>query len=273
LKFRFSEDFIIDTDRAPWSVEGLRVAFFGAPGSGKSLTCAVLVEQFLDQGGTVVIFEPRYEWETLKQNYPVQVAGGPYADLPLAPNQYRLYAEAVVKNGLSLVVNTGDREVLRYYRDYGLDVKATQLLNIPVGSWLVIYAGKAETVTITEKRKTPHGAETPKLEYTAPVTAEIQQTVSELARMLEAELEKARLEESELEKAKRRASELESRVAELQEKLKVKETLTEIFSGVKVNGELKERIFEPEKRLKELESENAALKAEVEKNRRVPWTG
>jgi len=29
----------------------------------------------------------------------------------------------------------------------------------------------------------------------APVTAEIQQTVSELARMLEAELEKARLEE------------------------------------------------------------------------------
>ena len=150
-----------------------------------------------------------------------------------------------------------------------MDVKATQLLNIPVGSWLVIYAGKAETVTITEKRKTPHGAETPKLEYTAPVTAEIQQTVSELAKMLKAELEKARLEESELEKARRRISELESLVAELQEKLKVKETLTEIFSGVKVNGELKERIFELEERLKELESENVALRAEVEKNRRV----
>jgi hypothetical protein len=110
MKFKLSDSFEMDSSKFPWSVEGLRIGFFGMPGSGKGHTCAIFIEQFLEQGGTVVIFEPRYEWETLKQKFPVQVAGGPYADVPLVPSQYRLYAEAVAKNGISIIFNTGDLE-------------------------------------------------------------------------------------------------------------------------------------------------------------------
>lgn len=342
MKFRLSAAFLVDSTKHPWSVEGLRIGFFGMPGSGKGYTCAILVEQFLDQGGTLVIFEPRYEWETLKQKYPVQVAGGPYADVPLVSSQYRLYAEAIVKNGISIIFNTGDleeeqlikfaeglirwilkleettrrplmlvieesqeyaprtaegriappwvykrmvkqfkdcftqgrklninpviisqrpqelnftirmlcnvsffgkfapqdigyidRECLKYYRERGVPIKPDQLLDLPLGKWLVIYAGKATTIRLTTKRKTPHGAVTPKLEYTAPVSTEIQKTVSDLAKTVQQALEREAAEESEMARLKRKVKGLEKALTERDDKIK------ELNTALTVAGKLK----------------------------------
>lgn len=105
MKFQFSEDLIVDTEQEPWKSEGLRVAFYSAPGTRKSYTAAAcVVEPFLDAGGTVVIFQPRSEWHTLKQRYgSVVVVGGPFQDIPLAVKHAKVYAEAIVLKGVSMV--------------------------------------------------------------------------------------------------------------------------------------------------------------------------
>lgn len=65
--FRFSEEFVIDTDVEPWRREGSRIAMLGDPRSGKSWNNSLVAEQFLAQGGNVVIFQPRDEHFTLKK--------------------------------------------------------------------------------------------------------------------------------------------------------------------------------------------------------------
>jgi len=361
MKFRLSDGFIVDSSEFPWSVEGLRMGFFGMPGSGKGHTCAIFIEQFLEQSGTVVIFEPRYEWETLKERFPVQVAGGPYADVPLVSSQYRLYAEAVVKNGISIIFNTGDleeeelvkftegfikwllkleettrrpimlvieesqeyapktaeghilppwtykrmikqfkdcftqgrklnvnpiiitqrpqelnftirmlcnvslfgkfaaqdigyidRECLKPYRERGIHVKSDMLLDLPLGKWLAIHAGKAETISVTEQRKTPHGAITPKLEYVAPVSSEIKKTVTDLSKVLLEAIEKQKAEESEVEKQKRKNKELEQKLGEKDEEIK------ELNIALKVAGSQK-----PQTVLQKVGREDSEIKAFV----------
>ena len=109
--FRFNEEFSIDTESEPFRREGLRVGLYGAPGSTKSYTAAAfLVEPFLEQKGTIIIFQPRAEWHTLKSRWPdVQVCGGPYnQDVPFVAAHPKLYAEAVVEHGISLVFYTAD---------------------------------------------------------------------------------------------------------------------------------------------------------------------
>lgn len=111
--------FIIDSDMEPWRSEGIRAALYSAPGTGKSYTVAAcFVEPFLDQGGVTVIFEPRSEWHTLKETYgSVLVAGGPFQDVPLAVNSARVYAEAVIKHGVSIVFDFSeieDRDLVRF---------------------------------------------------------------------------------------------------------------------------------------------------------------
>lgn len=111
MKFKFSEKFQIDTSQEPYKTEGLRVGWYGAPGSGKSYgVAACLIEPLLEQGGTVVVFEPRAEWETLREKFQVVVAGGPFKDIPIVTSQPKLYADAVVNNGVSIIFNTGDIE-------------------------------------------------------------------------------------------------------------------------------------------------------------------
>jgi len=103
----------IDTDLEPFKNEGLRVGLFGGPGSGKSYRAAATwVEPFLEQGGTVVIIEPRAEYHTLKVKYPdVQVIGGPYlADVPFSTSHPKLYADAVVQQGISMIFYTGGQD-------------------------------------------------------------------------------------------------------------------------------------------------------------------
>jgi hypothetical protein len=111
MKFRLSSTFAIDTDLAPWKTEGLRIGLWGGSGCGKSNTAALFAEQFLSQGGTVVIFEPRAEYHTLKEKWDVVVCGGPYAkDIDFIPSSPATYAKAVVEQGVSIIFYTTDVE-------------------------------------------------------------------------------------------------------------------------------------------------------------------
>jgi len=107
MKFRFSSDFVVDSDVEPWRHEGLRVAMLGGPGSGKSWNNSLLAEQFLQQGGTVVIFQPRDEYFTLKEMFDILSVGGVHAkDMDFALTSPSLYAKAVVQDGISMIFYT-----------------------------------------------------------------------------------------------------------------------------------------------------------------------
>jgi len=107
MKFRFSSDFVVDSDVEPWRREGLRGAMLGGPGSGKSWNNSLLAEQFLQQGGTVVIFQPRDEYFTLKEKFDVLSVGGVHAkDMEFALTSPSLYAKAVVEDGISMIFYT-----------------------------------------------------------------------------------------------------------------------------------------------------------------------
>jgi hypothetical protein len=107
MKFRFSSDFVVDSDVEPWRREGLRVAMLGGPGSGKSWNNSLLAEQFLQQGGTVVIFQPRDEYFTLKEKFDVLSVGGVHAkDMEFALTSPSLYAKAVVEDDISMIFYT-----------------------------------------------------------------------------------------------------------------------------------------------------------------------
>ena len=111
MKFRFSPDFVIDSDAEPFCREGLRIGNFGGPGSGKSHNNALVIEQFLTQGGTVVIFQPRDEYFTLKEKFDILSVGGVHAkDIDFALTSPATYAKAVVENGISMIFYTSDVE-------------------------------------------------------------------------------------------------------------------------------------------------------------------
>ncbi len=373
MKFSFSRDFMIDTSEEPWRSEGLRTGVYANPGAGKSYTVALLVEQWLDQGGTVVVFEPRAEWHTLRQHYPIQVVGGPFLqDVPLVASESALYARVVVEQGVSLVFYTGDiedeeklvefttkfiqqvlrlqekhhrplllvveeaqefsprsaqghiappwvysrmtkafkdcftqgrklnicpvaisqrpqevnftirqlanlvwfggfsaqdvgyldKEVFAHFRKNGVDVKAQDLLGVGRGEWLVIVGKRTHKVKVTEKRKTPHGADTPTLDYVQPVGEEVQRAVSALGEQLKAMLEKRAVEESELEKSKHRVRDLEKEVEDLQGKIKLGRDLRTLLQPQNGTDHLKE--------LEELQSTIKGFKAEADaKGRQV----
>lgn len=111
MKFRFSADFVVDSDVEPWCREGLRIAMLGGPGSGKSWNNSLVAEQFLSQGGTVVIFQPRDEYFTLKEKFDVLSVGGVHAkDMDFVLTKPSMYAKAVVHDGISMVFYTSGQE-------------------------------------------------------------------------------------------------------------------------------------------------------------------
>ena len=311
MLFRFGE-LVIDSEKETWRSEGIRIGFYSAPGTRKSYTVAAcIVEPFLDAGGTVVIFEPRSEWHTLKQRFEsIVVVGGPFQDVPLAVNQARVYAEAIVQNGVSMVFDfseTDERDLVKFSAEllqriytlqnvtrrplllfleeiseyapfrstgklvepwvydrmksrivkiatqgrplgfnltftsqrpaqldftirmmanlsfYGkfhpkdlTDIKevlsaykipakemAEKCVNMLHGTWIAITAEEATFTSIDAKRTTPHGADTPKLEYVAPRTEETRRTLTNLAKTITEALERERLEESLVDKLKK----------------------------------------------------------------------
>ena len=111
MKFRFSEDFVVDSDVEPWRREGLRVAMLGGPGSGKSWNNSLIAEQFLTQEGTVIIFQPRDEYFTLKEKFDVLSVGGVHAkDMDFVLTKPSMYAKAVVHDGISMIFYTSAAE-------------------------------------------------------------------------------------------------------------------------------------------------------------------
>ena len=140
MKFSFNEELAIDPSTEPFSREGLRIGLYGAPGSTKSYTAAAFaIEPFLDQGGTVIIFQPRAEWHTLKARFPdIQVIGGPFnQDVPFAASHPKLYADAVVEQGISMIFYTpdvDDEEKLINFVDKFLDyvMKAEEVKHRPL---------------------------------------------------------------------------------------------------------------------------------------------
>ena len=111
MKFRFSKDFVVDSDVEPWRREGLRMAMLGGPGSGKSWNNSLVAEQFLTQGGTVIIFQPRDEYFTLKEKFDVLSVGGVHAkDMEFALTAPSVYAKAVVEDGVSMIFYTSAAE-------------------------------------------------------------------------------------------------------------------------------------------------------------------
>jgi hypothetical protein len=95
----------------PWRREGLRIAMLAGPGSGKSWNNSLLAEQFLQQGGTVVIFQPRDEYFTLKEKFDILSVGGVHAkDIEFALTSPSLYAKAVVEEGISMIFYTSSVE-------------------------------------------------------------------------------------------------------------------------------------------------------------------
>jgi hypothetical protein len=111
MKFQFSEKLIINSDVAPWRREGLRIAMLGGPGSGKSWNNSLIAEQFLKQGGTVIIFQPRDEYFTLKEKFDVLSVGGVHGkDIEFALTSPSIYAKAVVEDGISMIFYTSDVE-------------------------------------------------------------------------------------------------------------------------------------------------------------------
>ena len=111
MKFRFSQGFIFDSDVEPWRREGLRIGMLGGPGSGKSWNNSLIAEQFLQQGGTVVIFQPRDEYFTLKEKFDVLSVGGVHAkDVEFALTSPSVYAKAVDEDGISMIFYTSAAE-------------------------------------------------------------------------------------------------------------------------------------------------------------------
>lgn len=341
MKFHFNGT-EIDTDSKPFNSEGLRGLFAAFSGHGKSYTVALVVEQWLDQGGTVVIFEPIAEWHTLKQKYPIQVVGGPHAqDIPLVESEPELYAKAVVEKGISMVFYTRDihdqeklvdfvckfidklmrleelhhrpililleeaheyaptsakgqlappwvynrmikvfvdcytqgrklnlcpisatqrpqllnftirqqcnfvwfgkfspqdanyidKEVLKSFRERGHDITGKDLVSLEKGEWFLVAGDQTKKIKITDKRKTPHGADTPKLDYVAPVDSSVKAAVSSLGETLKEMIQKHAEELSEHEQLKKDKKNLEERVERLQEKVKLGVDLKDLFKG------------------------------------------
>lgn len=349
MKLRLNKDFIIDSNSAPWNVEGIRICLFGGPGSGKSWSASLLAEQWLHQGGTLVVFEPRSEYHTLKEKFDVVVFGGVYGkDMDFLPITPKVYAKALVEDGVSMVFYTSDiekeeklisftatfikhvlklqeihkrpillimeeaqeyaplstrgrqappwiygrmikafkdcflqgrklnvstiavsprpqeinftirqlanltfygkfspqdigyidRECFKYYRQKGEHTqaaiyKANDLLDLTTGKWLIIMGKTAKFMEVTEPRITRHGAETPKLTYTAPRKQKTKRSMQSLAQTLKQALKKEQTEQSELEKQKRKTKQLEKTLTEQDKELERMRTALEVAGKIK----------------------------------------
>jgi hypothetical protein len=333
----------IDTEQEPWRSEGFRTAFYSAPGTRKSYTVAAcILEPILKEGGTVVIFEPKSEWHTLKQKYPVIVVGGPFQDIPLAVNHAKVYAESVVKHGVSMVFDfteIEDKDLVRFAAEFlarlytlenvarrtiflffeelteycpysvkgknvepwvyermsarivkiatqgrslGINIAATsqrpaqlnytvrmmmnlsfygkfhpkdlsdisevlsayklptsvkqmaeKCVNMPHGSWLAITSETATLMHIEAKRETAHGADTPRIDYTAPISGEVQQTMTDLAGTIKDALAKEAEEETQVVRLRNEVKSLKKEIGEQKEEIK------ELNIALKVAGSQK----------------------------------
>ena len=75
--------------------EGLRAVILGRSGSGKSYLAARMVEELIQLGFTVVIFDVEGEWWTLSEKYNVIIVG---RTVPLVPEASEEYVDVILNN-------------------------------------------------------------------------------------------------------------------------------------------------------------------------------
>lgn len=91
-------------------------AILGIRDSGKSYTAIALAEKLFDAGIPFVAFDPIGRWRFLRvpghgMGYPVVVAGGMAADIPLTADSAVKIVRAAMEAGVSLVVDLYDMEI------------------------------------------------------------------------------------------------------------------------------------------------------------------
>ncbi|MDH7478079.1 MAG: DUF87 domain-containing protein [Candidatus Bathyarchaeota archaeon] len=372
MKFKLSEKFVVDSDVEPWRREGLRIVVLGGPGSGKSWNNSLLAEQFLLQGGTVIIFQPRDEFFTLKEKFDIVCVGGVHVkDMEFVLTSPSIYAKAVVEDGISMIFYTSgldeeklvdwvsrfiehtltlqekhkrplllileeaheyaprspsghiarpwiynrmvksvkdvftqgrklnivgvassqrppelnftvrqlanltfygrfsdqdigyiDKECLKYVRMQGIDIDASNLLNLGLGEWLVIMGKESRFIKVTHPRFTHHGAETPRLEYIAPRTEKTKASLTQLTDAVRKALEAEEREKSETEKLKRQMSNLQKELADKDKKLDQMEAALKVATSlqldVKQSGSMEEVVMLSNE-VKKLREEKAVL--------------
>jgi len=350
MKLRLSSQFVIDSEHSPWNVEGIRICLFGGPGSGKSWNAALFAEQWLQQGGTVCIFEPRSEYHTLKEKFDILVFGGAYnKDLDFLPVAPKTYAKALVEDGISMIFYTEDveteeklinfvatfirhvlklqethkrpillileeaqeyaprttkgreappwvyskmirafkncflqgrklnvstiavsprpqeidftirqlanltfygkfsrqdigyidRECFQPYRQKGEYTRAQiysakDLIDLPTGKWLMVSGKDAKYVKVTHPRITKHGAETPKLTYTAPRKQKTQKSMEILTQALQFAIKEEQKKKSEIEKYKQTVKDLQLAIDDLKKDNERLRTALEVAGKIKI---------------------------------------
>lgn len=85
----------------------------GIRDSGKTYSAMLLAERMFDAGVPFTAFDPIGVWRFIRvpgagRGYPVVVAGGQDADLPLTPASAPLIVQAAMENGVSLVIDLFD---------------------------------------------------------------------------------------------------------------------------------------------------------------------
>lgn len=91
-------------------------AILGIRDSGKTYTATYLAERLMDAGIPIVVFDPIGVWKYLRvpdrgKGYPVVVAGGENADLPLTPASAPEIVRAAMRENIPLVIDLFSMEL------------------------------------------------------------------------------------------------------------------------------------------------------------------
>ena len=92
----------------PVSTVTHRLAWLGAPGSGKSYGAQKFAELMYDVGAQFVAFDCVGIWPSLRMGpgaLDITVFGGEFADIPITPNQGESIADIIVDRGISAVID------------------------------------------------------------------------------------------------------------------------------------------------------------------------
>lgn len=104
----------IDIDAIAYGISGN--AILGIKDSGKSYAATYIAERLFDAGIPFTAFDPTGIWRFMRvpgkgHGYPVVVAGGEDADLPLTVAGAPEIVRAAMRNGVSLVIDLFDRKL------------------------------------------------------------------------------------------------------------------------------------------------------------------
>ena len=140
-------------------------------------------------------------------------------------------------------------------------MNAGDLKVLAPGNFLVIHHGEAGYQQRTVDRTTPHGADTPTLEFVPDSSDEVKSAVSSLGESLKKLLEQQAQEESEMNKLKRDNRALETKNVEQAEKLKMKLNLADLLHG---GGQVDQKLVAKNE---ELTAELVVTKKDLENSR------